>query len=149
MADEAQDGEADPDPDTALEVPDDGDSEDEAHEEKFRPAADLEEELDVVWCFFDQRVGDDRDHGAQNALGEVVEIRKEKDGGEDCDDGEEDVGHGCQTAGAGVDFGTSIATEGGECHEETACHVRGAEGDEFAVCAEGKLYAILGVVAAS
>lgn len=48
VLDQAQDGQADADADAALEVPDDGDPEDEAHEEQLGPAADAQEELDVV-----------------------------------------------------------------------------------------------------
>lgn len=90
-----------------------------------------------MWRFFDEGVGDYADHGAEDALGEVVEVGEQEDGGEYGDEREEDVGHGCQTARAGVDFATPVTAEGRQRHEESASHVGRAQRDEFAVGAEG------------
>ena len=63
VADDGEDGEADAEGDAEGEGVEDCGGEDEEHEGEFRPAADVEEELDVVGGFLDKGVGDHGYHG--------------------------------------------------------------------------------------
>ena len=63
VADDGEEGEADAEGDAEGEGVEDCGGEDEEHEGEFGPAADVEEEFDVVRGFFDEGVGDDGYHG--------------------------------------------------------------------------------------
>ena len=63
VADDGEDGEADAEGDAEGQGVEDCGGEDEEHEGEFGPAADVEEEFDVVGGFFDEGVGDDGYHG--------------------------------------------------------------------------------------
>ena len=68
VADDGEDGEADAEGDAEGEGVEDCGGEDEEHEGEFRPAADVEEEFDVVGGFFDKGVGDDGYHGRKDGF---------------------------------------------------------------------------------
>ena len=63
VPDDGEEGEADAEGDAEGEGVEDCGGEDEEHEGQFGPAADVDEEFDVVGGFFDEGVGDDGDHG--------------------------------------------------------------------------------------
>ena len=63
VADDGEEGEADAEGDAEGEGVEDCGGEDEEHEGEFGPAADVEEEFDVVGGFFDEGVSDNGYHG--------------------------------------------------------------------------------------
>ena len=63
VADDGEEGEADAEGDAEGQGVEDCGGEDEEHEGELGPAADVEEEFDVVGGFFDEGVGDDGYHG--------------------------------------------------------------------------------------
>lgn len=68
VADDREEGEADAQSDAEGEGVEHRGEEDEEHEEEFVPGLDVKEEIDVVRGFFDERVGDHRDHGGQHGF---------------------------------------------------------------------------------
>ena len=68
VADHGEEGEANAQSDAEGERVEDCGEEDEGHEEEFGPGVDVKEEIDVVRGFFDERVGDHRDHGGQHGF---------------------------------------------------------------------------------
>lgn len=68
VADDGEEGEADPQGDAEGEGVEDCGEEDEGHEEELWVGAEGEEEGEVVRGFFDERVGDYRDHGGEDGF---------------------------------------------------------------------------------
>lgn len=68
VADDGEEGQADPESDAEGEGVEDCGEEDEGHEDEFGVCADMDEEGNVVGGFFDQGVGNYRDHGGEDGF---------------------------------------------------------------------------------
>jgi len=68
MANDLQQGQANPDGHASSEREEDGSEQDDGHKAEFFPSADLEEELNVVGAFFDKGPGDDTDERREDGF---------------------------------------------------------------------------------
>lgn len=149
MADEAEDREADADANATLQIPDNRDEEDETHEDEFGISAYADEEVDVVWRFFNKRICYYTNHSAKDAFGEVVEVWQHEDCAQDRDEGEEDGAHRRKTTSRGINLRSSVAAESRKCHEQAASNVGSAQCNELTVRRYGHCDALFGRIAAA